>query len=265
MTQRHTRIIAVCGIAVSLAAGAPAQDPAQRGLAVAQEADRRYHGYGDFTAHLEMILRNSRGQESRRDIRIQGLEVAGDGDKSLCLFDSPADIKGTALLTYTHKTGDDDQWLYLPALKRIKRITSSNKSGSFVGSEFAYEDIAGQELEKHTHLHLRDEVLDGTDCLVIERTPVVQKNSGYSRQQVWIDKAEYRTLKVEFFDRRKALLKTLMVADYRKYADSLWRPGRMTMTNHQTGKSTELIWSDYQFQTGLKAGDFSTDNLLRVR
>ena len=94
---------------------------------------------------------------------------------------------------------------------------------------------------------------------------MVQKNSGYSRQQVWIDKAEYRTLKVEFFDRRKALLKTLTVTGYQKHADRFWRPERMTMVNHQTGKSTELIWSDYQFQTGLKAGDFSTDNLLRVR
>jgi outer membrane lipoprotein-sorting protein len=265
MTQRRTEIVTALGILVGLAAGVRAQDPVQQGLAIAQEGNRRYHGYGDFTANLTMVLRNSHGQESRRAMRIQGLEVAGDGDKSLCLFDSPADIKGTTLLTYTHKTEDDDQWLYLPALKRVKRIASSNKSGSFVGSEFAYEDIASQEMEKYTYRYLRDEALDSTDCFVIERSPVDRKNSGYSRQVVWIDKAEYRTLKIEHFDRRNALLKTLTVSGYQKYADRFWRPDRMTMVNPQTGKSTELIWSDYRFGTGLKDSDFLKDNLERIR
>jgi len=265
MIQRSTSLAAACGVCALLVAGTWAQDQAQRGLAIAQEVDRRYHGYGDYTANLAMILRNSHGQESRRAMRIQGLEVRADGDKSLCVFDSPPDIKGTALLTYTYKVGDDDQWLYLPALKRVKRIASSNKSGSFVGSEFAYEDIASQELEKYTHRYLRDEVLDGNDCLVIERMPVDRKSSGYSRQQVWIDKAEYRTLKLEYYDRRNALLKTLRVTGYHRYADRFWRPDRMAMVNHQTGKSTDLIWSDHRFGTGLKAEDLSTDALLRVR
>ena len=265
MTQGTTKLITTWWILVGLTANIWAQDPTQQGLAIAQEGYRRFHGYGDFTANLTMVLRNSRGQESRRAMRIQGLEVAGDGDKSLCLFDSPADIKGTALLTYTHKTGDDDQWLYLPALKRVKRIASSNKSGSFVGSEFAYEDIASQELEKYTYRTLRDETLDGNDCFVIERLPVDRKNSGYSRQVVWIDKAEYRTLKIEHFDRRNALLKTLTVSGYQKYTDRFWRPERMTMVNTQTGKSTELIWSDYRFGTGLKDSDFLKDNLERIR
>jgi outer membrane lipoprotein-sorting protein len=265
MTQGTTKLITTWWILVGLTANIWAQDPTQQGLAIAQEGNRRYRGYVDFKANLVMVLRNSRGQESRRAMRIQGLEVAGDGDKSLCLFDSPADIKGTALLTYTHKTGDDDQWLYLPALKRVKRIASSNKSGSFVGSEFAYEDIASQELEKYTYRTLRDETLDGNDCFVIERLPVDRKNSGYSRQVVWIDKAEYRTLKIEHFDRRNALLKTLTVSGYQKYTDRFWRPERMTMVNTQTGKSTELIWSDYRFGTGLKDSDFLKDNLERIR
>ena len=265
MIRQRTEIIAALGILIGLAVGIRAQDPVQQGLAIAQEADRRYRGYADFTANLTMVLRNARGQESRRVMRIQGLEVAGDGDKSLCLFDFPTDIKGTALLTYTHKTGDDDQWLYLPALKRVKRIASSNKSGSFVGSEFAYEDIASQEPEKYTYRTLRDEALDGNDCFVIERSPVDRKNSGYSRQVVWIDKAEYRTLKIEHFDRRNALLKVLTVSGYQHHADRFWRPDRMSMVNPQTGKSTELIWSDYRFGTGLKDSDFLKDNLERIR
>ena len=126
---------------------AAAETPEEKGLAIAVEADRRNTGFENSTADMLMILKNRHGQESRRQMRFRNLEVEGDGDKSLTIFDSPMDVKGTAFLNYTHKEGDDDQWLYLPALKRIKRISSRNKSGSFMGSEFAYEDIASQEIE----------------------------------------------------------------------------------------------------------------------
>ena len=122
-----------------LPAAAGAAD--EKGLAIAREADSRDDGFGDFAADMIMILKNRHGQESAREMRVRTLEVNGDGDKSLSIFDTPRDIKGTAFLNFTHRTGDDDQWLYLPALKRVKRISSRNKSGSFMGSEFAYEDI----------------------------------------------------------------------------------------------------------------------------
>ncbi|MFQ5771267.1 MAG: outer membrane lipoprotein-sorting protein, partial [bacterium] len=109
----------------------------EKGLAIAKEAERRDKGFKDFTASMLMMLRNKRGKDSIRKIRIKTLEVEGDGNKSLIIFDYPKDVKGTAFLTYSHKVGDDDHWLYLPALKRVKRISSHDKSGSFVGSEFA--------------------------------------------------------------------------------------------------------------------------------
>jgi len=241
------------------------RDPNQFGLAIATEVDRRSHGFGDLTADLTMILRNSRGQESRRRMRIQTLEVPDDGDRSLCVFIEPADIKDTALLTHTHRKTEDDQWLYLPALKRIKRISAANKSSSFVGSEFSYEDIAGQQLEKYTYRFLGQEVLDGNDCYVIERVPLDKRNSGYSRQKAWIDRSEYRIWKVEYFDRRGALLKTLCMRGYRLYNQRFWRPQIMEMVNHQTGKSTVLIWSEYRFGLGLKEDDLSTNALLRIK
>ena len=115
---------------------AAATTPEEKGLAIAREADRRDEDFTDFTADLLMILKNKHGQKSVRKIRVRTLEVADDGDKSLTIFDNPRDVKGTAFLTFSHKQGDDDQWLYLPALKRVKRISSRNKSGSFMGSEF---------------------------------------------------------------------------------------------------------------------------------
>ncbi len=169
---------------------AKAQSPEEKGLAIAKEADARDAGFKDFIADMKMILRNKHGQESVRIIRIRTFEVDGDGDKSLSVFDNPRDVKGTAFLTFTHKFRDDDQWLYLPALKRVKRISSRNKSGSFMGSEFAYEDIASQEVEKYTYKWIKDEVYDGQECFVTERYPVDKKNSGYTRQVVRTDKAE---------------------------------------------------------------------------
>ena len=251
-------------ILLSLSFSVAGATPEQRGLEIATEAERRDTGFHDSTASMKMLLRNRQGEESTRYIRVRTLEQLDDGDKSLTIFDQPADVKGTAFLSFTHRTGPDDQWLYLPALKRVKRISSRNKSGPFMGSEFAYEDISSQELEKYTYKYLRDEPFQGMDCFVIERDPV-DEYSGYTRQEVWIDKAEYRPQQIVYYDRKNAKLKTLVFSDYRQYLDRYWRAHVMEMENHQTGKSTRLTWSDYQFQTGLTERDFNRNNLDRVR
>ena len=241
-----------------------AETPEEKGLAIAIEADKRDLGWVDAKAEMEMILRNKQGEESRRSISINTLEVEGDGDKSLSVFNSPKDIKGTAFLSYTHALTPDDQWLYLPALKRVKRIASANKSGPFVGSEFAYEDLTSQEIEKYSYKWLRDDEFDGRPVFVIEAYPAYE-NSGYVRQIVWLDKEMYQPLQIKFFDRKNAELKTLTSSDYQQYLGQYWRPGRMSMINHQTGKSTELNWENYQFQTGLKNRNFDRDTLKRAR
>jgi outer membrane lipoprotein-sorting protein len=173
-------------------------------------------------------------------------------------------VKGTALLNFTHKTGTDDQWLYLPALKRVKRISSANKSGSFMGSEFAYEDVTSQEVEKYSYKWIRDEDHDREKCFVFERYPVY-KNSGYTRQVVWLDQKEYKILKIEFYDRKNAPLKTLKQSKFKQYLDKYWYPEVMHMENHQTGKSTLLTWAKYKFNNGLKDKDFNKNSLKRSR
>jgi outer membrane lipoprotein-sorting protein len=242
-----------------------AETPEEKGLAIAREADKRNTGFFSTTADMLMILKNRHGQESRRRIRFRNLEVAGDGDKSLTIFDSPKDVKGTAFLNYTHKEGDDEQWLYLPALKRVKRISSRNKSGSFMGSEFSYEDIVSQEVEKYTYRWIRDETYESNDCFVSERYPVDQKNSGYSRQLTWLDKEEYRVWKVEYYDRKNAHLKTLTLRNHKQYEGKFWRALELYMVNHQTGKSTLLQFSNYKFNVGLTDDDFNKNSLKRAR
>ena len=241
-----------------------AETPEEKGLAIIIEAEKRDTGWGDSTADLTMILRNAQGQESKRAIHHKELEVKGDGDKSLNIFNSPRDIKGTAFLSFTHATKADDQWLYLPALKRIKRISSSNKSGPFMGSEFAYEDISSQEVEKYSYKWIKDDLLDGKDVFVIERYPEY-KHSGYKRSIVWIDKEIYMIVKTEYYDRKDALLKTLTLHDYKQYLNQYWRADRLEMINHLTKKDTTLLWSNYQFKTGLTSRNFDKNTLKRAR
>jgi|SaaInlStandDraft_3_1057020.scaffolds.fasta_scaffold00139_24 outer membrane lipoprotein-sorting protein len=241
-----------------------AQTAEKKGLEIAMEADMRDMGFGDSKSEMEMTLRNRNGQASRRAIRNKTLEVKGDGDKSLVIFDEPKDVKGTAFLSFTHATGPDDQWLYLPALKRVKRISSNNKSGPFMGSEFAFEDISSQEIDKYKYKYIRDEEYSGMDCFVIERYPVDPK-SGYTKQVVWYDKAEYRQHKVDSYDRKGSLLKTLTIRDYNKYNDKYWRSGEMKMVNHITGKSTDLKFTNYGFSNGFTERDFDKNSLKRIK
>ncbi len=241
-----------------------AQTPEEKGLEIATEADRRDTGWKDQQSDLVMVLRNRRGDESRRTIRSKNLEVKGDGDKGLSIFDQPRDVKGTAFLSFTHANKPDDQWLYLPALKRVKRISSSNKSGPFMGSEFAYEDISSQEIAKYNYKWIKDETIDGRESFLIERYPTY-KHSGYTRQMAWIDKERYQPNKIMFYDRKNTLLKTLTYHEFNQYKNQFWRPGRMEMVNHQTGKSTTLTWKNYRFQTGLSERDFNRNSLKRAR
>ncbi len=256
--------LVISWLVVALPGFALAETPEEKGLSIATEDDKRDNGFGDYKAGLQMILKNRHGEKSVRYMRSKNLEVVGDGDKSLITFDRPRDIKGTALLNFSHKTGIDDQWLYLPALKRVKRISSANKSGSFMGSEFAYEDVTSQEVEKYTYKWLRDETYEGLECFVFERYPTY-KNSGYTRQMVWLDKKEYRLMKIDFYDRKNALLKTQTFRGYHQYLGKYWHPDEMFMQNHQTGKTTLLKWSDYKFKNGFKDKDFNKNSLKRAR
>ena len=256
-------VIGLLVLSTATFAKAPAENSQQKGLRIAQEGDARDLGFGDNTANMVMTLRNRAGKTSRRIIRIKTLEGKGDGDRALSLFDEPADVKGTAMLTFSHGLKPDDQWLYLPALKRVKRINSRNKSGPFMGSEFAFEDLGSQEVSKYKYNYLREEGCgQGWKCHVIERTPAY-KHSGYTKQVTWIDTKEYRPVKVMYYDRKRALLKTLTATGFKQYLGKFWRPSLMSMVNHQSGKSTTLQWTNYKFKTGLSARDFNKNALKR--
>jgi Outer membrane lipoprotein-sorting protein len=238
----------------------------EKGFKIAARSDRSDRGFGDSEAEMTMVLRNAAGQESSRTMRFTTLEIPDEsvGDKSLVLFSTPRDIEGTALLSHAKMLDPDDQWLYLPALKRVKRISSRNKSGPFVGSEFAFEDFTASELNKFSYTYLKEEACGDLQCDVVERIPRYE-NSGYTKQISWVDTTDYQIRKIEFYDRRGSLLKELKFEDYRKYKDVYWRAHRLVMKNFQTNKSTDLVYGEYKFGVGLTDNDFVKGRLSRLR
>lgn len=234
------------------------------GLWIAKHIDQADSGWQSEQVQSTMILRSSDGREVVREIRSRSIEVSGDGDKSLVIFDKPGDVRGTVFLTYSHKSGDDDQWLYLPALKRVKRISSSNRAGPFMGSEFAYEDISSEEVERYRYRFLReDKCGENLECYVFERYPL-DENSGYSKQIVYADKEFFRIHKIQYFDRKETHQKTLVRTNYEKFGD-YWRAAQWEMVNHQTGKTTMIFWNNRQFGNQLTANDFDKSAMERAR
>lgn len=237
-----------------------AQSAEEKGLDLAKRIDAANAGFVGEYAEMEMVLINAHGDETVRKIVTYTKEMDDDGDRTLSTFQWPADVKGTHMLTWSHKDGDDDQWLYLPALKRVKRISSRNKSGAFMGSEFSYEDLGSQEVEEYTYKYLEETDLDGRKTWLLERDPVSEK-SGYSKEVVWYDQEMMNPLRVDYYDRKGELLKTSVFEDYEQFGE-FWRVGSITCKNVQTKKKSIIRWNLRKLGETYDAYFFSSDNLV---
>jgi len=220
-------------------------------LEVAQKSEALMSGFKDSISTMEMTLINAAGQKKVRTMKMKVLE-GKDEDKSLMEFLTPKDVKGTKFLSYEHVNKDDDQWLYLPALKRVKRIASKNKSGSFMGSEFSYEDLSAFNVKKYTYAKGEVVLKDG---LFVGSSKPVSKYSGYTKLISYTDPKTFLIQKVEFYDRKGELLKVETFEDY-KLLDGVYRIGKIIMKNVQNDKSTLLVWKDEKIKNHLKAKDF---------
>lgn len=220
-------------------------------LEVAKKSEEVMSGFEDSTSTMEMTLINAAGQKKVRTMKIKVLEGENE-DKSLMEFLTPADVKGTKFLSYEHVQKDDDQWLYLPALKRVKRIASKNKSGAFMGSEFSYEDLSAFNVKKYSYSQNNAEPHNGVYTII---SKPVSKYSGYTKLISFIDTKTFLVLKIEYYDRKKELLKVAEFSNYQKFG-SIHRIGEIHMKNVQNDKTTILVWSNQKVKTGLKAKDF---------
>ena len=204
-----------------------------------------------------MLLINDKGQQrERRNTTVVALQANGVDSKFAVKFSTPADIRGTAFLQVEHSEGDDDLWIYLPALKKSRRLVASNKKDSFVGSDFSYGDILLPRVDLYRHALLRAETIDGHDCFVVESTPaneLVKRNSGYSRKITWVRKDSFLESKVEYFDLSGRLLKTQRITGHELIEPDTqrWLARSREMTNHQSGHSTVLRFDNVEIGAAL--------------
>jgi len=184
--------------------------------------------------------------------------------KSLIRFTKPADVKGTSLLMWEYRGNnkDSDQWLYLPALKKTKRIISNQRNQSFMGSDFTYQDMEGRDIDDDTYTILEEDELFGSTCFKVEAIPL--KKRTYSRRIIWVEKERSIFRKVEFFDRKDQLLKVMTIPEVRKDGD-YWTILKMVMENIQKPHRTILEVSDVQYDTGIEDSFFTERFLKRDR
>ena len=212
-------------------------------------------GYNSSLSQTTMILKNAQGVENVRKLEFKKIEGA-DGDKSLLTFLYPDDLKGTKLLSFEVIGSDDKQWLYLPSLKRIKRISSRNKSGSFMASEFSYEDISSQNYKNYSYRGEAEEVTrNGANYFKLTRIPI-DANSGYSKQIIWVEKESYLARYGEYYDKQDRLLKKIDFSEY-KVIDGIQRIVKINIENVQNGKSSSLTWDEDAIHSGITSGEIS--------
>ncbi|BAQ75382.1 hypothetical protein POS17_3688 [Pseudomonas sp. Os17] len=219
-------------------------------------------GYQDTSARIRLTLVEKEGARTDRFMRMNSFETASTavGDKVLLTFEAPENIKNSRVLIHSKIKEGDQVWLYLPALKRVKRVAAADRSGSFSGSEFSYEDIGSMEVGNYDYQWLRDEPCGDAECAVVKQVPLYPY-SGYSSIWVWYNKADYRQMKTEYYDRKGSKFKTLTLDGYQLFLGRYWRALNMTMVNHITGRQTILVSSDVQFRTGIGEDAFEPARL----
>jgi len=230
------------------------------GLQVIQKVYDRSSG-DDQEGVLTMKLINKRGDERVRTIK-QFIKDFGKMEKKIMFFVKPADVKNTSFMnwSYDEEGKDDDQWIYLPALKKVKRISSDSKSDYFMGSDFTYDDLGDRHPSADIHKILREEKLNGEDCYVVESTPK-DKDYMYSRTITWIIKDKWIGLQKEFYDEDDELLKTLTVKKFEKIK-AYWIITHSVMHNVQKNHTTDMQLNNLKIDIGISAKKF-TERMMK--
>jgi len=221
------------------------------------------------TRTLIMELIDRRGKKRLRETR--GFrKYYGDEKRTVLFYTSPKNVKDTAFLTidYAEPDKDDDQWLYLPALRKVRRISASNRGDYFLGTDFTYEDIKKEtkvDIKDYKRTTIGEEEIDGHKCYIVEGVPVDEKTAkelGYSKAQQWVDVEIWITRKAIMWDIKGNLLKTVQFSDIRKVQD-IWTIHQMDAENHKTGHSTRFIFKDVDYQSEVKDELFTEQALRR--
>lgn len=263
MLMRHRALAAAAAAALALvAAGREARAEELNGRAIAERLDRENRPK-DEVDRFTMVIVSPTGQKRTRQLTTWFKAGESSDDRTLVRFDAPPDVKGTGMLTI-EKGDDDEQWLYLPELRKKKRIAGASKALSFMGTDFSNYDMRTEDLAGHDYERVADEKMDGRDCYVVIATPKddeVKDETGYSKRKIWVDKERWVVLRCEYFDKNGKLLKVATQDEFEK-VEGLWRPKRTTMENVQE-KSKTIVLHDRgrEVNKGIEDSMFTTRRL----
>jgi hypothetical protein len=218
-----------------------ARAQAPTGLEIMKERQNR-HDIESETSRSEMTLFDRKGRTKVRELAAYHKKDAQGLGKTLLKFLSPPDIRNVGLLTWEQGSDrEDDQWLYLPASRRVKRITGGSKKNPFMGTDLAYEDLRAEKLDAHSYSVVREEPIDGIDCWVIEAVPATEKerrDSGYGKRLLWVRKDIYFIVRSAYYNRKGKHVKTAVFGDLVKLEGELWRSNTATFERHLTKTKT---------------------------
>ncbi|MBL1213294.1 MAG: outer membrane lipoprotein-sorting protein [Ignavibacteriae bacterium] len=257
--MKLTKVVMYAVMFVSIVAALNAQEKIT-GQKIIENVYYRDSGE-DITSDLTMTLINRRGDTRIREIQQFGKDYDKE-EKSIMFFLSPADVRNTSFMNWSYDAEgrDDDQWIYLPALKKVKRISSDSKSDYFMGSDFTYDDLGDRHPSEDTHKLLREENLDGEDCYVVESIPK-EEDYMYSKTVTWVSKDKWIGLKKDFYDEDGEHLKTLSVGKFEKI-DGYWTILNSNMHNIQKDHKTLMELKDVKINTGIQDRQF-TERIMR--
>ncbi len=230
------------------------------GLQIIEKVYNRPTG-DDQSSNLTMTLINSQGKQRVRKLT-QYLKDNGTVEKKIMFFTAPADVKGTSFMNWSYSNGkSDDQWIYLPALKKIKRISSDSKGDYFMGSDFTYDDLGDRHPSQDTHKLLREETVNGVKCYVVQSIPK-DEDYMYSKTITWINKATFIGVKKEFYDEDGDLLKIMNVNSSQK-VNGIIVVTKITMQNKQKNHKTIMSLSNVKINTGVPDSKFTERMMMR--
>ncbi|MFD2786746.1 outer membrane lipoprotein-sorting protein [Hymenobacter rubripertinctus] len=260
------KMLAALVPAVLLAAAAQAQsyeNSDARAKEIIGHVLKNTTGYDHYAVDMQMQLILENGKSFQRQIRQYVVEQPDDFERTVGVFKTPADVKGSKILMYAHADRPDDQWLFLPALNRPKRIANENKSGAFFGSEIAFEDLGNAKLKKMEHHLVREETYKGRNYYVLKSTPA-SKYTSYSFIEIYIDKATYLDGEVRYFDKKEKLYK-VDVPQYRQFKkNTIWLPVRQDMKNVQNGRTTVTTWTNYDFTYQIDPSYLAPEKFMKM-
>jgi len=253
-------------IVAILLAMAPAWSAPEDGRAIMQKVLQRSNWH-DMQADVTLTVTNARGQQRVRKIKLYSRDRTETESDMLMRFNAPADVAGTGFLVIEHSNRDDDRYLYLPALRRTKRIASSGKGGNFMGSDYTYYDIGEPKLDDWTYPEVVSDTLDGVPCYKITAlpaTPQIEKDTGYSKLVHWVRKDRVTVVKTEYYDRRGKMLKVLTIPEMVQL-NGVWFQSRLVMKNVQDKRTSKMHFENIEINTGLNPSLFSKRQLERRR